>query len=60
MAIRNIFVVGAGLMGSGIAQNAVTSGVTKRSMVSGTNLCRRFSRKHISHMAMMTGITWPW
>ena len=26
MAIRNIFVVGAGLMGSGIAQNAVTSG----------------------------------
>ena len=26
MAIQNIFVVGAGLMGSGIAQNAVTSG----------------------------------
>lgn len=28
MAIQNIFVVGAGLMGSGIAQNAVTSGYT--------------------------------
>ena len=28
MAIRNIFVVGAGLMGSGIAQNAITSGYT--------------------------------
>ena len=26
MAIQNIFVVGAGLMGSGIAQNAITSG----------------------------------
>ena len=28
MAIQNIFVVGAGLMGSGIAQNAITSGYT--------------------------------
>ena len=28
MAIQNIFVVGAGLMGSGIAQNAITSGFT--------------------------------
>lgn len=28
MAIRNIFVVGAGLMGGGIAQNAITSGYT--------------------------------
>ena len=26
MAIQNIFVVGAGLMGSGIAQTAITSG----------------------------------
>ena len=26
MAIQKIFVVGAGLMGSGIAQNAITSG----------------------------------
>ena len=26
MAIQNIFVVGAGLMGSGIAQNAITCG----------------------------------
>ena len=26
MAIQNIFVVGAGLMGSGIAQTAMTSG----------------------------------
>ncbi|NBI11177.1 3-hydroxybutyryl-CoA dehydrogenase [Colidextribacter sp. OB.20] len=28
MVIQNIFVVGAGLMGSGIAQNAITSGYT--------------------------------
>ena len=28
MSIQNIFVVGAGLMGSGIAQNAITSGYT--------------------------------
>ena len=28
MAIQNIFVVGAGLMGSGIAQNAITAGYT--------------------------------
>ena len=28
MAIQNIFVIGAGLMGSGIAQNAITSGYT--------------------------------
>ena len=28
MAIQNIFVVGAGLMGSGIAQNTVTNGYT--------------------------------
>ena len=28
MAIQNLFVVGAGLMGSGIAQNAITSGYT--------------------------------
>ena len=28
MAIQKIFVVGAGLMGSGIAQNAITSGYT--------------------------------
>ena len=28
MSIQNIFVVGAGLMGSGIAQNAITTGYT--------------------------------
>ena len=45
---------------SGPVTKTLTSGVTKRSNMAGTILCSRFSKKHMTHTAMMTGITWPW
>ena len=39
--------------------NTETSGVTKRSNISGTILCRRFSRKARMAQAITMGITWP-
>ena len=40
--------------------STVTSGVTNRSIISGTFLCSHFSTVLISNTASMTGITWPW
>ena len=37
----------------------VTSGTTKRSIISGMCLCSQFSILHMSHTAMMTGMTCP-
>ena len=40
--------------------STVHSGVTNRSIISGTFLCSHFSTTLISSTASMTGITWPW
>ena len=55
----NVFVRGSYNVAKAVI-STVHSGVTQRSIISGTCLCSHFSTVLISNTARMTGMTWPW